>query len=469
MMQMYAAVRAALAAMLHPHAHLDAASPRYRRLSLGRAFVYFLAAAMAFGSLFMPLYVSEYDGVCAQQTYSAKTFGGCGEQQWDEGRVERVADSACLTFRLRMQAAATMAILSIITSLLTALSAVSDAWLAGRCSCLVRAIGPRGFGCVSAVLSATAFATLVIAFGIVVGHYHSINPCDFSNASMAEDARNSLGPGVFITLCAFTAIGAVEALRFILIRAAWLPPSTAADSPLARGSGPSLGGGALFLFVAKVRRWAPAAVLLFAVLALHLPLCATTAETDFSDESDHDFRTYTHLVVSFWGITKEVRTFEMQNVQWVLRVHESSVAGGFECISGHAKAGAAFVIAGAVAAVVALLAGFPSKGGLFVPTVFVYRAAAFADVCCFACIWLGFIIAADMFFGVRCDDRLALANRGFNIAPDPSSSGYVFLFLAAAASAVCVLPCFVALSCRTTSSYQIVNTPDTGGCSACRV
>lgn len=77
-MQMNRASRAPFAAMMHPHAHLDAASPRYRRLSLGRALVYALAAAMVAASLFMPLYVQSGD-VCAQQTYSAKTYGGCGE------------------------------------------------------------------------------------------------------------------------------------------------------------------------------------------------------------------------------------------------------------------------------------------------------------------------------------------------------------------------------------------------------
>ena len=112
-----------------------------------------------------------------------------------------------------MQAATAMAILSIISSLLTARFAVSDAGL-------VRAMGPRGFGTVSAVIGVTA---LVAAFGIIVGHYHSINPCDLSNTSLAEDARNSLGSGAFLALYAFTAIGAVEALWFVLIGRRALP------------------------------------------------------------------------------------------------------------------------------------------------------------------------------------------------------------------------------------------------------
>ena len=64
------------------------------------------------------------------------------------------------------------------------------------------------------------------------------------------------------------------------------------------------------------------------------------------------------------------------------------------------------------------------------------RAAVASDVCCFACIWAALIIASYLFLEVRCDGHLALANRGYRIAPDASPSGYVSLLSAAVASAV---------------------------------
>ena len=69
-----------------------------------------------------------------------------------------------------------------------------------------------------------------------------------------------------------------------------------------------------------------------------------------------------------------------------------------------------------------------------------------------------------MFYGARCNGQLALANRGFKIAPDATSTGYIFLVLAAVASAASVLPRFVDYCSCVASSYQIDNTPDAVGC-----
>lgn len=67
------------------------------------------------------------------------------------------------------------------------------------------------------------------------------------------------------------------------------------------------------------------------------------------------------------------------------------------------------------------------------------RAAVASDVCCFACIWAALIQASYLFLEVRCDGQLALANRGYRIAPNASPSGYVSLLSAAGASAVALI------------------------------
>ena len=518
-------VQDALSAMLHPHAHLDAASPRYHRFNFGRALVYSVVAGMTIGSLFMPL-IDNATGNSNYYYYSYLTYFKVVTERYDHSYANSkmvhsessaIADSTCLTFRLRMQAGAAMAILSIISSLLTALFAVSDAGLVG-CSCLVSAMGPRGFGTVSAVISLTAFTALVAAFGIIIGHYHAKNPCDFSYTSMSQSDSQGLASGIIITIFAFIFIVAIEALRFLLIRAAWLPPSKegppgadpAPDASKGRsvsetahalinpygefspaeatanggtqagsdGQQSSASGSLVRVAVDSTaqqaltvaRLVAHVVVFALALASLIVPLFGTEERVD----NNFPYRVVSKAMLSFWQTIVDVTlyTYDYDKRDYVRERSSSSTAAieDLGCVADFAHAAAAFVIIGAVCALVtavlscldmAPLRRAMSSAG---PSLFVNlaRAAALADVCCFVCMWLGFILATDMFYGARCNGQLALANRGFRIAPYASASGYVFLVLAAVASAVIGFARAVAYFCGVA---PVGGTPTHGGTS----
>ena len=123
-----------------------------------------------------------------------------------------------------------------------------------------------------------------------------------------------------------------------------------------------------------------------------------------------------------------------------------------QCLGAYARTGCAFAIIGAITALFGavrcstvwsvisrLVLGLQVAEAGSATSLFLNRAAVASDVCCFACMWAALIIASYLFVEVRCDGHLALANRGYRIAPDASPSGFVSLLSAAVASAVALI------------------------------
>ena len=263
----------------------------HRWASIGRAVVYGIVAGMAFGALFLPLYEGPAEGhscsdytshmdeqsqipSCTYQTYLSEVRNGIVPPM-------AASEGQCPTFRFRMYAGASVAVISCAASLLAALLALAGAGLVA-CEGLQLTVGPRAFGLLPAAFGATAFASLAAALGIVVGHYYAANPCNHSSASLSDDPAVRLGSGVTVTLIAFAFIAAVEGFRFFLRCTGCLPPFTADDSSQHTLRVYSVSRRT----TAEVRRGAHLAVIVLAFLALVFPLFATETVIRFDPVDD---------------------------------------------------------------------------------------------------------------------------------------------------------------------------------------
>ena len=427
----------------------------HRWANIGCAVVYSIAAGMAFGSLFLPLYEGPKGGPscndylphmgesghvlsCTYQTYLAEVHRN--------GMVSpiSVSDSGCPTFRFRMYAGAAMAVIAGAASLLVAFLALADAGLV-TCAGLLAAVGPRAFGLLPAALGATAFASLAAAFGIVVGHYYAANPCNHSSASLSDDPAVRIGSGVTVTLIALISIAAAEAFRFFLRFTGRLPPRHSASAQCRIS----------LHTAAEVRRGMHMAVIVLAFLALVFPLFATETDVRFDlvdDSSRPSTVTQTRRYFSFWRHSIVVWRYAVEGAAEAQLSYEVNEVCDLQCLSAYARVGAAFAIVGAITALFGAVRGSTVRSVISrlvvgpqvaeagtATSLFLTRAAVASDVCCFACIWAALIQASYLFLEVRCDGQLALANRGYRIAPDASPSGYVSLLSAAVASAVALI------------------------------